>query len=248
MKVKFGGGVADGRGSIGGTTYSRNRYGSYARQRVTPVNPRTPAQIRARSNFQSAATAWRSLTPVQRTQWDNYAAATPIIDSLGNTIYYTGMQAYMAVTGIYRTCQSVQSAVNIAVIPPVPTVSGGTQADDITSFAMLADTTPALEDEALTIAVASVGLEGDTVGEAGVIFLSRPVPATTRFFAGPWIATPKAFQSGADPTTTVSFSMAELAALGIVPTPGARVFAKIVRFSAIQTRIPAIRTSSVVFA
>ena len=119
MKVSFGGGVADGRGSIGGTTFSRNRYGAYARKRVVPVNPRTSEQVRARTTFQAAVTAWRQLTDAQRAAWSNYAAQTPVQDKLGATIYLTGLQAFMSVQGPART-YAAHDIGFVASIPPYP--------------------------------------------------------------------------------------------------------------------------------
>lgn len=242
MKVKFGNGVADGRGSIGGTTFSRNRYGSYARTRVTPVNPNTPSQIRSRANFQANATAWRSLTDSQRTSWSNYAAATPVIDSLGNTIYYSGMQAYMSVIGIYGTVNAAVPATTLTV-PEAPTVPNGTQTDDITSFILQSD----LED-GLTVTIAGGGVAGTVVGEYAAIFVGRPVSKTVRYYNGPWRAAALVLKSGATPTTTAVINTGALLALDIVPTSGCRTFVKLVRFSTVNTRIPAIRQSSVTWA
>jgi hypothetical protein len=75
--------VGDLRGSIGGNTYSRNRYGAYIRQRVKPVNPNTVAQSIARSIFSSISAGWRLLTQERRDYWNTLtthkgALMTPI--------------------------------------------------------------------------------------------------------------------------------------------------------------------------
>jgi hypothetical protein len=247
MKVSFGAGVADGRGSIGGVTFSRNRYGSYARKRVVPVNPNTTAQIRARSDFQTAATSWRALTDADRAAWTNYAAATPIIDRLGATVYLTGMQAYMSVTGIYRSLNTAAGS-TLVTLPHAPTVASGIQHDDlgvITITAKYAD-----DEFTLTIPgnTATGGITSSTAGEYAALFLSRPVSPQINFFKGPWIITGAAFHSGAEPVDEIPLNRAFLATLGIAPTVGSKMFAKLVRFSTVNTRIPVIRTQSVVWA
>lgn len=246
MKVKFGGGIADGRGSIGGTTYSRNRYGSYARQRVTPVNPQTPAQIRARSTFQAAVTAWRRLTDAQRAAWSNYAAQTPMQDQLGSTIYLTGLQAFMSVQGPARTYAAHDSGF-VASIPTVPTVTGGVQQDDITSIVSAADISEATLDITVTGPTTPGGLQSASPGEYAILYLSRPVSNETNFFKGPWVYTQRAVSSGPLPENEISFTLAQLAELGIVPTAGSKLFMKFVRFSTTNTRIPVERIDSVTF-
>lgn len=84
-------------GSQGQTTASRNRYGQYNRQRATPTQPRTAAQLAVRSSLTAVSQAWRGLTDEQRLAWDGYAAAHPRTDTLGQTITLTGSQVFNAV-------------------------------------------------------------------------------------------------------------------------------------------------------
>ncbi len=95
-KVLFGGGIAEIRGSEAGTTWSRNRGGSYSRQRVTPINPQTPAQLAMRTRLSSLATQWGTiLTEAQRTAWEEFAQSFPITDRLGQVIILSGIQMYI---------------------------------------------------------------------------------------------------------------------------------------------------------
>lgn len=68
-KVLFGNGVSQIAGSIAGNTYSRNRYGAYIRNRVAPVNPRTPAQTGVRLQFGALSSQWRSLSSADQAAW-----------------------------------------------------------------------------------------------------------------------------------------------------------------------------------
>jgi hypothetical protein len=83
-------------GSIAGTTYARNRGGSYARNRTNPIQPRSPSQMRARSQLSFNSKAWStSLTPTQRESWVSYAASLPSLNRIGESIVLTGQQAYV---------------------------------------------------------------------------------------------------------------------------------------------------------
>ena len=96
MKVLFGGGVAEMRGSQAGTTASRNRGGAYMRQRVTPTNPNSTRQQSVRNNMTELTTAWSNdLTQAQRDAWTAFANAWPITDVFGASIVLTGLQYYV---------------------------------------------------------------------------------------------------------------------------------------------------------
>lgn len=99
-------------GSVAGQTSSRNRFGQYRRSRAIPVNPNTSAQQAARDDFSAASQAWRGLTQAQRDAWAAYAATRPRTNSLGQTIYLTGHQTFVAL-------RSLMAAVGLA-LPTVP--------------------------------------------------------------------------------------------------------------------------------
>jgi hypothetical protein len=84
-KIEYGPMVAQASGSVGGTTFSRNRYGAYTRAKTLPVNPATSYQAQTRAYLSTAAQLWGYLTPDQRLQWQTWAANNPIIDRLGKS-------------------------------------------------------------------------------------------------------------------------------------------------------------------
>lgn len=61
--------VAEISGKINGTVFSKNRYGAYARTKVTPVNRNTVKQQGARAILTIVSQAWKSLTEAQRKGW-----------------------------------------------------------------------------------------------------------------------------------------------------------------------------------
>ncbi len=95
-KVLFGGGVAEIRRSLAGNTFSRNKGGSYMRQRVRPINPQTPDQIQKRENLSELAKAWGAeLTQTQRDGWTAFAEINTIVDVLGQVLQLSGIQMYI---------------------------------------------------------------------------------------------------------------------------------------------------------
>jgi len=83
------------RGSVNGVTYSRNRYGLYARSKASPVQPRTPAQAERRAQLTVLSQRWRTLPESNRAEWRALADELTRSDSLGLTYRLSGLQAYL---------------------------------------------------------------------------------------------------------------------------------------------------------
>jgi len=131
MLVKFGGGVLDARGSIGGNTFSRNRYGAYARARVTPVNPQSLRQSAIRAIVSEVTTQWLGvLTAVQRAAWGVFASNVPAKNKLGEEIFLSGFNQFVKSNVALKNA----GLAYIAAAPVVFTLPG-----EDTSFAASAD-------------------------------------------------------------------------------------------------------------
>lgn len=91
-------------GSIGNTTFSRNRYGGYTRVRALPVQPNTIYQQQARSRLSTASQAWAALTDAQRDSWRQWSAQNPIIDRLGMSQVLAGNAAYVKINALRALC------------------------------------------------------------------------------------------------------------------------------------------------
>jgi hypothetical protein len=110
--------IAEARGSVGGTTFSRNRYGLYTRNKSSPVQPNTERQQSVRANFTLAAQRWRdTLTDAQREAWRDYALGSPIVDSLG-------LSQVLAGNAMYIRFNSVWLAEEGGAIDAAPTTPG----------------------------------------------------------------------------------------------------------------------------
>lgn len=104
---RFGGGVTDARGSLGGTTFSRNAGGNYGRARVKPVNKRSALQNTRRAEVAALTKRWsNTLTAQQRADWRAYAAGTTWTNKLGEVVEINGLAAYLRLNVLHRLIPS----------------------------------------------------------------------------------------------------------------------------------------------
>lgn len=97
-KIKLGALAQDVRGSLNGTTFSRNRGGSYVRTKVSPVQPVTEFNTFSRALFGAISQRWSTvLTDAQRAGWVSFAAVHPFINVFGDAIILSGVAFYQAV-------------------------------------------------------------------------------------------------------------------------------------------------------
>jgi hypothetical protein len=93
-RIKMAHIVAEIRGKIGGTVFSRNRAGAYIREKVTPINPQSSSQTEVRGFFAQVAQAWRGLTDAQRLQWKTAVSNFKGTNIFGDVKTLTGSQLH----------------------------------------------------------------------------------------------------------------------------------------------------------
>lgn len=87
----------DQRGTVGGVVYSKNKYGSYVKQKVSPVQPNTDAQKAIKGIFSTISRSWNGLTDTQKQAWNDFAAHNPITDAFGLTKVLSGNAMFGAI-------------------------------------------------------------------------------------------------------------------------------------------------------
>lgn len=149
-KVKFGAIATDVRNKVGGIVYSKNRYGSYIRAKVSPVQPRTQAQVEARNSFRLLAQKWANeLTESQRAAWETFAKDHKVTDVFGNSLELSGISMFQRVN---RGIMEVGG--NIVVNAP-----SNFSVDSITSASVVAS----VADQKLEISFEATGNNFDTL-------------------------------------------------------------------------------------
>lgn len=162
--IRFGGGIADMRGSIGGNTFSRGAAGAIARTRIKGVNRRTSFQQAVRNRFAMFASMWGSVAmAAYRAGWEAYAAATNFANKVGDIIQVSGMSCFVRT----NTLELQGGGAQILTAPPTP----GFALSVTPSF--LAKPTLA----EITITAEPANFDKDLTGDLLLFFMGRPQSA-----------------------------------------------------------------------
>lgn len=94
-KVSFSALISDMRNKLNGSVFARNRGGSYLRTKVTPINPKTSAQVAQRSLLTSYAQAWRGLSEAERLAWNGAVGSWAKTDIFANIVVPSGNTLYI---------------------------------------------------------------------------------------------------------------------------------------------------------
>lgn len=170
---------ADGSGKVGGVVASRNRWGSYFRAKVTPVNPNSTRQQAIRALFAQAVNYWTTtLTAGQRAAWENYGENTPKTDGLGNVMYLTGQNQFVR-TSVAR----LQGGLAIVTAAPL-TFNYGEPVDSYETATGSVAGSIGIDSGAMNTKLkiaAGASDDGDVL-----FFLGAPINASRSFFKGPY--------------------------------------------------------------
>ena len=190
MLVVYGGGIMDARGSIGGQTHSRNRYGAYVRARTKPINPNTDRQSVARAVMAEVAASYLdSASSAQRLEWSVFASNMPEKNKLGQTINFSGYNQY-----VKSNCAAQNAGLPRILDGPVNfTKPGQDPAFDVTSSEGSQEISVVFDENR------------DWAGEdnAGMIVqVGIPQNPSISFFNGPWQSVALIAGNTAVPITT----------------------------------------------
>jgi hypothetical protein len=172
--IKFGGGITAMSGSLAGTTFARNRFGYYSRPRTKPVNPNSVAQAAIRLYMKYYTERWHdTLSAAMRSAWATYAAAVPVKNRLGEVVYLTGFNWYLAVNIVRAQAENSKcdnGPANLTLIESDP------------GFAVSASAAT----QKLTFTL-TLGLPWrDIAASIMAVYQGQPQVATRNFFNGPW--------------------------------------------------------------
>jgi len=94
--LRYGGGITQISGAVGGDVHFRNRFGNCIRPRTKPVNPHSARQEAVKTILSYLAEYWHeNLDAAERAAWKVYADAVPMKNRLGETIHLTGYNHFM---------------------------------------------------------------------------------------------------------------------------------------------------------
>lgn len=141
--IKTGGGVAQISGSIAGTTFSRNRFGAYARNRSLPVNPNTSSQQKVRSAVALLSGQWKNaLSDAQRAAWSTYAENVSVLNRLGDVVNLTGFNMYVRTNTalVYNDLAEVDDAPTVFTLAEQDPTAAGAISEATQNISLTFDT------------------------------------------------------------------------------------------------------------
>jgi len=202
-KILLGDRVGDIRGSIGSTTYSRNTFANYIRNKTSPVNPNTIPQQLVRARFGAASQEWAGLTDGERLSWNEGAPVWTNTNVFDQEIGYTGFSLR---TRLNRNRQEInEGALNLFVLPAeVTTITSLSLVSDITGGTLTATFAPAI---AATHKV--------------IVTATAPLSAGIRFVKAEFRKIAVLDSTDLSPIDLAAFY---LAVFGALPPVGSRVF------------------------
>jgi len=108
-------GITNLSGKAGGSVYARNRGGNYIRNFAMPSNPKTVAQMAARSAFGNLSSQWRSLASDLQNAWNEAAPNFPYKNRFGDQKVLSGF-------GLFQSLNRNLQVVGISMLssPPEP--------------------------------------------------------------------------------------------------------------------------------
>ncbi|GAH84799.1 unnamed protein product, partial [marine sediment metagenome] len=202
--VKYGVGVSQMSGSIGGNTFARNRFGNYVRSRTKPVNPNSARQVTARAVIAYLAERWHEdLSAGQRNLWGVYAAAVAMKNALGEDIFLTGFNHFIRTNAAMKMWSA-------GIFDDAPTILSLAEKDDT-----LVCSEEDIAGQTFTFDFSSAGWapNGDPKGRM-LLYQGQPQLASRNFFGGPWrymdVVTPIEGAAGtADKAASFAFALGQ---------------------------------------
>lgn len=177
-------------GSIGGTTWSHNRFGAYKRNRTVPVNPNTDIQVQTRNILKSLAIGWETfLTQAERDAWKVYADNVPWVNRLGQSVFLTGSNMFI------RTNVARQLA-GPAYLATAPIVF------DLAPAELLLAVTASEATQNLSVTFDDALTWVDTANAFQSVAVGLPQNPNIRFFGGPFRLTLPILGSVSSPETS----------------------------------------------
>lgn len=195
------------------------------------TNPNTVAQQAVRNALSQVTTRWsQTLSTAQRSEWATYAANVPKTGPLGDPLYLSGQQWYVA-------CNVLRLRSGLPLVDDGPGVMN-----------MASLTPPVLTASNSTgYSVAFTNTDAWAIEDGGGLILqfSRPVSATINYFKGPFRVQTKIDGDSGTPPTSPTLTGSPFGTLGAV---GSRVYMRAVATLADGRISPAAIVSDIVVA
>ena len=167
--IKLGIALSEIRGSVGGTTFARNRYGAYARNRTKPKEPVSDPWEVIKQIFSGLVMEWHTtLTDPERQSWADCAAMTPLNNALGDRMTLTALAMFLRSNVLRVKC-------GLTYLAEAPHESG---LIDMPSITFVSNVT-------VGVTISNVS-PAQAAGDAMTANVSPFLRPTRQYWKGPW--------------------------------------------------------------
>lgn len=199
--IKLGAIASDIRGSIGGTVFSRNGGGAYAKARTKGTDPKTAKQQVVRSIMSGLIGAWALLSATVRNNWGVYARQVPFINRLGDSINLSGYN-------MWTRTKAICELIGVAEPAAAPTVMYLAEGDPSVVI------TPDASSSNVSIAFDNTIPWAGEVGGHLLCYQGLPQPPTRNSYSGPFLYAGKVNGAGTPPTSPQAVALPYTMAAG----------------------------------
>ncbi len=111
-------------GKLGNVVFSKTKEGTIMRERITPKNPSTPAQVAVRSAFSKATKQWANLSATQLQAWELWAKSYSNKEETTEKTYSS--DAFNAFVKLAAKWYAVNASGTAPTTPPTAQFDGDT--------------------------------------------------------------------------------------------------------------------------
>ena len=125
-RIIYSGLVTSIKGSVGGTTFQSNAYGNTVKNKANMIIPNSVSQELRKLIFSKATKGWSSLTSVQRSNWETYAAAFPQFAKNNPSAVLSGFSVFVKWHAAFFLGKGLDNPFNTGAVlanPPLDTVA-----------------------------------------------------------------------------------------------------------------------------
>jgi hypothetical protein len=159
-KVVYSPQVGDMRNKTGGAVHTKTRFGSMVRRKVSPVQPRSTAQMNVRAGFTSLSKLWsESSMDSNRAGWIGLADSYPVKDVFGQSQKLTGHQMFVRCNRALQTLGITSPILTPPSTLSVPYPGALTLAHDgppVTSLSLNVATPPTAAEDSVIFATPGI--------------------------------------------------------------------------------------------
>lgn len=108
-RIKVTGPIGELSGKLGGQVFARNKAGYYVRANAFGTDPNTLAQVRARTAFSTASSAYHSLTDIQKSMWQSFATLDFVPKKGTPPGTLSGFNAFVSMRSVVESAEALKT-------------------------------------------------------------------------------------------------------------------------------------------